>query len=125
MTGCFELCFYVSAGSSPEALGILSDLLGSFLSNFTRFLKMNVNHSSADKGCLGFRDALERSLQQVGMGGRDGLCRYWQTAVLGQARRLEMEADEYRNTYLRMTVRWKDAVVGALTLFCVFSCLLG
>ncbi len=65
---------------------------------------MNTNHSSVERGCLGFHDALERSLQQVGMGGKDGLCQYWQTAVLGHARRLEAEADEYRNTYLRLTV---------------------
>ena len=82
----------------------MSDLLGSFLSNFTKFLKMNANRSSADKDCLGFHDALERSLQQVGMGGKDGLCQYWQTSVLGHARTLEMEADEFRNTYLRLTV---------------------
>ena len=104
----------VSAGASPEALGILSDLLGSFLSNFTRFLKMNADRHATScsgpggggggGGCLGFQDALERSLQQVGMGGRSGLHQYWRSAVQGSVRRLEAEADEYKNTYLTLTV---------------------
>ena len=57
------------------------------------------------EGCLGFHDALERSLHQVGVEGKAGLREYWQTSVVSNARELEMEADEYRNAYLRLTVR--------------------
>lgn len=84
----------------------MSDLLGSFLSKFSKFLKFNANRSSSsgDRGCLGFHDAMERSLHQVGMGGKSGLYQHWQTLVLNSARQLEMEAEEHRNMYLRLTV---------------------
>ena len=92
-------------GCSPEALEVLSDLLGSFLSNFAKFLKMNTDHTpGGHDGCRGFHDALERSLHQVGMEGKKGLWQYWQQSVLSRSRQLEMEADEYKNAYLRLTV---------------------
>ena len=91
-------------GSSPDALGTLSDLLGDFLSKLSKLLRINADCQSGAKGCLGFQDALERSLHQVGMEGKSGLYQYWQTSVQGHARRLEMEADEYRNSYLTLTV---------------------
>lgn len=97
-------------GSSPAAHNVLSDVLGNFLSNFTQLLRMNVNRNSGGRGCLGFQDALERSLHQTGMGGKDGVCGYWQTEVKGQARVLDMEADELRNLYFRSTVSCVHAV---------------
>lgn len=112
--------------STPETLEILSDLLGSFLSNFTKFFKITADRtpgsghgtpgsgrgcgvgggigSGGGEGCLGFHDALERSLQEMGMGGKSGLRQYWQASAVDYSRQLEMEADEYRNTYLRLTV---------------------
>lgn len=99
-------------GSSPEALDILSDLLGGFMSNFTRFLKNNADRTpGGQEGCRGFRDTLDRSLHQVGMGGRAGLRQYWQKSVVDYTRQLDMWAEEYKNTYLRMTV--------SLTCLCV------
>ena len=62
------------------------------------------HESSPSSGGFGFQDTLERSLQQVGVGGRAGLQQYWHTEVLENARLLEMEAEEYRNAYLTRTV---------------------
>ena len=91
-------------GSTPEALNVLSDVLGKYLANFTKLLHMNADHCPGTNGCRGFQDALERSLHQTGMSGKEGLCKYWKEEVQGQARLLDMEADETRNACLRMMV---------------------
>lgn len=99
-------------GSSPEALEILSDVLGSFLSNFTKILKLNADQTPGGRhvGCRGFHDTLERSLHQLGIEGRGGLRRYWQESVVDYTRQLDMEADEYRSTYWSLTVSEKTSL---------------
>jgi len=99
-------------GSSPEALSILSDVMGKFLDNFTQLLRMNANRSSyGDSSCCGFRDALERSLNEAGFNGKEGLWRYWKEEVEGQVRLLDAEADEIRNECLRMTVSFIASIL--------------
>lgn len=78
--------------------------MGSFLSNFGKILRVNVDHNLGDSSCLGFQNALERSLRQVGMGGKEGLYQYWKTSVQRHVELLDIEADEYRNAYSRKTV---------------------
>ena len=97
------ILFHVLTGSSPDALDVLSGVLSNFLSNFTQLLRRNAD-SSRNRGCLGFQDALERSLHQTGLGGKSGVCRYWQEEVHGLARLLDMEADELSSSYVKPVV---------------------
>lgn len=101
----FRGLWFLLLGSSPEALAILSDILGGFLSDFAKTLKINADQTQGGRvGCRGFHDTLERSLHQLGIEGRGGLRQYWRESVVDYTRQLDMEADEYRNMYLGLTV---------------------
>lgn len=100
---CTMVC--IGKGTSQEALSVLSDVLGKFLDNFSQLFHMNASRcSEVDGSCCGFRDALERSLHEVGFSGKEGLCRYWKEEVEGRASQLDAEADEIRNKCLQLTV---------------------
>ncbi len=91
-------------GSSRDSLNLLSDVMGRFLANFSQLLRTNADRCVEGSGCCGFQDALERSLHETGMHGKESLCSYWKEEVEVQGRLLDAEAEEARNKCLRSVV---------------------
>ena len=89
--------------SSSRALDTLSDVLGNFLSNFCKIMRVNADQL-CESGTLSFRDVLDQSLQQCGFGGKAELQQYWNSKVKGYKYSLDEEVERQMTEYRSLTV---------------------
>ena len=97
-----HLSFLIDASSI--ALDTLSNVLGDFLTNFTKLLQIN-SVNQRENGCVAFQDVMDQSLHQCGIIGKAALDKYWQKSVKSYLSHLENEATENLQEYLKISVR--------------------
>ena len=96
--------FLILIDSSSIALDTLSNVLGDFLTNFTKLLQINSIHQR-ENGGVAFQDVMDLSLHQCGIIGKAALDKYWQKSVKGDLRHLENQAADNLQEYLKIMVR--------------------
>ena len=89
--------------SSSRALDALSDVLGDFLSNFCKIMRINADRL-CETGSLSFEDVVDQSLQQCGFAGKAELHQYWNSDIKGRKHLLDEEVERLMSEYKSLTV---------------------
>ena len=115
--------FFFSVSSS-RALDALSDVLGNFLSNFCKIMRINADRL-CESGSLSFEDVLDQSLQQCGCGGKAELHQYWNRNIKGHKHLLDEEVERQMTEYRSLTVSVTHTYLSQSCEFVIFLCCLG
>ncbi|XP_065921036.1 uncharacterized protein [Dysidea avara] len=98
--GVATVCVLVGyENSSNRALDILCSVLAEFLKKFCTLLRFNSDNKESLPAA---QDAVERSLLDCGIGGREAIHQYWQKEVCGRARQLSHKADNLQQEYQQL-----------------------
>ncbi|XP_065921031.1 uncharacterized protein [Dysidea avara] len=125
--GVATVCVLVGyENSSNRALDILCSVLAEFLKKFCTLLRFNSDNKESLPAAQYFvrshhyqfidnlfdhtsqsyhgllKDAVERSLLDCGIGGREAIHQYWQKEVCGRARQLSHKADNLQQEYQQL-----------------------
>ena len=95
--------FCLSTGASSRALDTLTDVMGNFLSNFCKIMRINADRLR-ESGSLSFQDVLDQSLHQCGMRGKAELHQFWKRNVSDYMKQLNGEVDGQMAEYKALTV---------------------
>lgn len=96
--------FCLSIDASSRALDTLTDVLGNFLGNFCKIMRINADRLQED-GSLSFQDVLDQSLHQCGMRGKAELHRFWKSNVSDYMKQLNGEVESQMAEYEALMVR--------------------
>lgn len=104
LTGIFSPVFLgPSIDASSRALETLTDVMGNFLSNFCKIMRINADRLQ-ESGSLAFQDVMDQSLHQCGVRGKAELHQFWKRNVTNYMRYLNGEVDNQMAEYRALTV---------------------
>ena len=92
-----------SIDASSRALDTLTDVMGNFLSNFCKIMRINADRLQ-ESGSLAFQDVMDQSLHQCGVRGKAELHQFWKGNVTNYMRYLNGEVDNQMAEYRALTV---------------------